>query len=401
MGFLLEASQVYGGIVSFDKRTTIVNDPHLVRQVLSAHDDFVIQQDFLQQPIRRDQLDALTSRRHAINPGLRPNAVAPLGADVFRRTRLRLAEARRLAPSGFDPLPHLELVISTAVAQHFFGEDEGHAVPRMSGSLLDALSHVIGNPFALPASWPSPARRRVRLRHRELRAVVVELVERRLRRPGGYDDMASSVTGRLDVATHGSTGIADAIIGALLAAQRVPAASASWMLALVADHPDVQDRVRREFRDGPSEAGTACRQVDRPYARAVVLEAMRLYPATWILNRTAAREVTVGGYDFPAGHHFLMSPYVTHRDPAYFESPEEFRPDRWLGPHQAPIAYLPFGRGTHGCPGSSLATVVLLGVLAGATSEWQVGRTRHPVVPDPRTTLVPRGLELTLRDAGA
>jgi cytochrome P450 len=137
------------------------------------------------------------------------------------------------------------------------------------------------------------------------------------------------------------------------------------------------------------------------YTDAVVLESMRLYPPVWIVGRQALTPVEVGGFPFPAGTQFLMSPWVVHRDPKTFEEPEAFRPQRWAGDlaRRLPrFAYFPFGGGPRVCIGNRFAMMEAKLVLAVATQ-----RFRFAVAPDTNLTLLPsvtlrprRGVRLAL-----
>ena len=48
---------------------------------------------------------------------------------------------------------------------------------------------------------------------------------------------------------------------------------------------------------------------------------MRLFPPAWSLARTTAKEIEIGGYRLPVGANVVMSPWIMHRDPRFFERP--------------------------------------------------------------------------------
>lgn len=58
-----------------------------------------------------------------------------------------------------------------------------------------------------------------------------------------------------------------------------------------------------------------------------------------------------------------MQCYTTHRDPAAFENPHDFLPERWMGPEKPTqsmkILFLPFSEGTRACLGKNLAMMEL------------------------------------------
>lgn len=392
LGFLLDAKDRFGGVVRFGPRTTILYAPAAVASALRGA-DFAVRENFLQQRLSAAEQAEVHELRTFLSPGLRPTAVRQIPA-VLDRHLVRALD--RLGTGWFDPVPVVESVISGAVAEVYFGS-EGAQLPGMLGELLDDLSRVIGNPFALPERWGSPLRRRIASQHEVLRGLVTRLLSARIDAPPGtFDDLAFGVVARAGT-RYPLTRVADMVIGSLLASQRVPAAAASWLLMVLADHPETQDEIAAE-KVSPLTRGASAR--NHPVlAERVVLEVLRLFPPTWLLVRTSVRPVEMNGYRFGAGHHFMISPYVQHRDAEIFPDPTSFDPGRWVQPARAPGQYLPYGAGVHVCPGRHLATVILVALAQGLTTRYRVVRATTQVTPNPRTTLLPDGLRTALRPA--
>ena len=66
----------------------------------------------------------------------------------------------------------------------------------------------------------------------------------------------------------------------------------------------------------------------------------------------------VGEYIIPAGSSILMSQYVMHHDPRYYEESERFNPGRWTEEFKTRLprfSYFPFGGGIRGCIGEPFA----------------------------------------------
>jgi cytochrome P450 len=87
-------------------------------------------------------------------------------------------------------------------------------------------------------------------------------------------------------------------------------------------------------------------------------ESMRLCPPVWALAREAAQEDEIGGYRIPARSTVILSPFVTHRHPAFWEQPEVFDPGRFTPERVAQRpkgAYFPFLGGSHQCIGNEFA----------------------------------------------
>src|SRR5262249_49726005 len=101
----------------------------------------------------------------------------------------------------------------------------------------------------------------------------------------------------------------------------------------------------------------------------------------------------VAGYRIPRGLTLLMSQWVTHRDPRFFDAPDEFRPERWadgLAQRLPKYAYYPFGGGPRLCIGNTFALMETALVLATIAQQFRFTVVPgHPVVPRPTFTLRP------------
>jgi cytochrome P450 len=67
-----------------------------------------------------------------------------------------------------------------------------------------------------------------------------------------------------------------------------------------------------------------------PLLGAVLKESLRLFPPAWTIERRAEQSDEIDGHVLPAGSTVLLSPYLTHRHPEFWDNPEGFDPDRWL-----------------------------------------------------------------------
>lgn len=396
LGFLLRARDRYGDVVAFDDRTTIINGGALSQALLLDRGrDFALHENFLQEPLSPEQDEQAVRLRRLLNPGLREAAAAEMLPCLIRRLDQEMAAWSLNGGRPRDPVAMMERAIAASVAEYYFGAD-GEALAPLLAELLQALSRTILDPLVLPWRSLSPARRESRRRYQAVSAEVCRLLTDRCGQ--GARDFA----GRILQADTGRTPVprlADLVMGSMLAGQRVPAAAAAWTLMMVADSPALVAALRREAdsldRRLRTGGATAVRLDDHPWAMACVLEALRLYPATWLITRRALRAVEVGGFRFRAGHHFMVSPYVIHRDCREFPQATEFVPQRWLESSRPTGTYLPFGHGQHICPGRHLAVLSLAVALLRVVHSGQVARPAREVVPNPRTTLLPDGLLLT------
>jgi cytochrome P450 len=259
--------------------------------------------------------------------------------------------------------------------------------------------------MALPACFPTPRNRQFRRALCELDTFVYRLIDERCQSQHRRDDLLS----RLVAARDGETGermpatqLRDEVMTLFVAGHTTVAATLSWTLYLLAQHPEVERTLQAELATVLEGRSPTARDLPRlAYTRMVIEEGLRLYPPTWLTARMPLEDDEIGGYRIPAQSVVLLSPYVLHRHPAFWEHPERFEPERF-SPEQSArrprFAYFPFGGGPRLCIGQSLAMMKMLLILAMVTQVYQLRLVPgHIVEPQARITLRPRhGLLMTL-----
>ncbi|CAH8386853.1 unnamed protein product [Eruca vesicaria subsp. sativa] len=106
-----------------------------------------------------------------------------------------------------------------------------------------------------------------------------------------------------------------------------------------------------------------------PYLQAVVKETFRLHPAApFLVPRKAEADVKVLGFMVPKDAQVLVNVWAIGRDPAVWENPNRFEPERFLGKETdvkgRDYELTPFGAGRRICPGLPLAVVTVSLMLA-------------------------------------
>ncbi|KAJ0521127.1 putative 3,9-dihydroxypterocarpan 6A-monooxygenase [Helianthus annuus] len=98
-----------------------------------------------------------------------------------------------------------------------------------------------------------------------------------------------------------------------------------------------------------------------------------------MIQRLSTRDCTVGGYHIPANTTTLVNVWSLGRDPAHWESPLEFRPERFVG-KQLDVRgqhfnFITIGSGRRMCPGTSLGLLTVHTTLAAMIQcfEWKAG----------------------------
>src|SRR6185437_10229343 len=129
--------------------------------------------------------------------------------------------------------------------------------------------------------------------------------------------------------------------------------------------------------------------------RAVIEEAMRLYPPVASLSRAAVGPDDIHGHRIRKGTLVMIVPWILHRHRLLWTDPEAFDPRRFLPGAREKIdrfAYLPFGAGPRVCIGASFALQEAAIVLTRIMRQFQLSPVaQHDVRPVQHITLRPKG----------
>jgi cytochrome P450 len=173
----------------------------------------------------------------------------------------------------------------------------------------------------------------------------------------------------------------------------------TWSLYLLANAPEWQERLAAEA--DAALAAPSLRVDALVETRAVIEEAMRLYPPVASMSRVALGADDLAGRRIRKGALVLVAPWVLHRHRRLWEDPELFDPRRFLPGKRETIdrfAYLPFGAGPRVCIGAAFALQEAMIALAKMMQAFHVQPVRGTVEPVQRITLRPRGgMPLILR----
>ena len=190
----------------------------------------------------------------------------------------------------------------------------------------------------------------------------------------------------------------------LWAGTETTALTLAWALYEVSRNSEAADRIRAEGEAvyGDREP-TAADYSGLAYTRAVIQETMRLYPPIWGLVRIAAKPDIIDGHEIRVGDRVALFAYGAHHSPKYWEEPEAFRPERFMGEaakKRKPYTYIPFGGGKRSCIGGAMSQVentLALSMLLRRFRPEYIGP--DPAGIDATVTLTPKGgLKFRIRE---
>jgi cytochrome P450 len=188
--------------------------------------------------------------------------------------------------------------------------------------------------------------------------------------------------------------LSDELKALLVAGHTTTASALAWIWHTLSEHHDVRDRLEEECRTVLRGRAPDIEDLSGlRYTRRVIDEVLRLYPPTWLTARMSAQDDSLAGYSIPSGALVLLSPYLTHRHPAFWEYPERFDPDRFIPARAAArpaFAYFPFGGGPRRCIGSYFATTEMELIVATVVQRCRLTMlSGSAVYPIPGLTLRP------------
>jgi unspecific monooxygenase len=393
----------------FGHTQLILNKPEAIRHVLVDNADNYIRSPATLRilfPVIGNGLfladgEDWREQRRTVAPAFAPRAMSILARHVAIVVNQRAAQLAAGIASGtgvVDLAEEMHLLALEVVGRAMFSLDMEPFELRVR-MMLRSYSERLGRPTMLDVLLPSgiPTWRdiaRWRFRRRWLR-LIGELIAARLSQPAESDqpDLLDLMTAGLHRGSTPANRLADQVATMIAAGHATTAVALFWSLYLVAAVPGAQARIAAESDSvdlGPDGAAEALSRL--PFTRAVVQEALRLYPPAYLIVRKARRADKASGITIPAGTVVMISPWFLHRHRRLWKEPDVFDPARFLPEASPPdrSAYLPFGLGPRVCIGAQFALTEAILTLAKLVGAFQIELADdRPAVPVAGITLQP------------
>jgi unspecific monooxygenase len=338
--------------------------------------------------------EAWRAQRRNVVPAFAPRTLPNVAGHVARASDRLVGELAALDGAETDLFARVQLLALEIAASALFSFDIAEDGPALRAE-MQRYSRGVGRPtlldFMLPRGWPTPRSwARWRFRRRWMARLAQILAARRAVPVADpprdlFDIMAASASSEARLVEQAAT--------MLIAGHETTAVALFWSLYLAASVPGVQQQISAEAVPldlGP--AGAAAALPGLVYTRAVVDEALRLYPPAFSIVRQARSADKAGGVTIPARAVVLIVPWVLHRHRLLWRDPDRFDPSRFLAPADPParFSYLPFGAGPRACVGAQFALTETVLVLARLLRDFRIELADdQPVLPLARITLQP------------
>ncbi|MGW3265434.1 bifunctional albaflavenone monooxygenase/terpene synthase [Streptomyces sp. NPDC001056] len=293
---------------------------------------------------------------HALTERWRPGEVIDCTSESFR-VAVRMAARCLLRGEFMDERAER---LSTDLATVFRGMYRRMVVP-------------LGPLYKLPF----PANREFNRALADLHLLVDEIVAERRASGQKPDDLLTALLEAKDDNGDpiGEQEIHDQVVAIITPGAETIASTIMWLLQALAEHPEHAEKVRAEVESVTGGQPVAFEHVrSLRHTNNVILEAIRLRPAVWILTRRATVDTALGDYRIPAGADIIYSPYAIQRDARSYDRHLDFDPDRWLPDRAKDVpkyAMSPFSVGNRKCPSDHFSMAQLSLITAAISAKYR------------------------------
>ncbi|MBS0232244.1 MAG: cytochrome P450 [Proteobacteria bacterium] len=401
---------------TFLGRFAMVNAPDAIRQVL-VDDCESYRKDDLQNLLLKPALGngLLTTsgsewriQRRAFAPAFSPRNVASYAPAMWQEARALSDRWMSLDGSIIDVCEQMARTMLDTLSKTLFSRGIGRDPDEFRSAAtryfetqgrIDPLD-LIGAPAWIPRVGRLLSRPALKFFPKVVEAILSERRgAARFSKSGADADFVDILFNTRDDESGdhlSDTEIAANIITFIGAGFETPANALSWTFYLLSIDEEWREKVEREVDQLLAE-GISFSAVPEEFVvtRALIEEAMRLYPPVAILSRSATRDHDLRGHTIREGTTVIISPWVLHRHRLLWDAPDRFDPAKFMPENRGRIpryTYIPFGAGPRVCIGGAYAMQQMTATIAMIVRSFRLDlASGHKVMPVHRVTLRPEG----------
>jgi len=418
--FFYNAAKEYGDVVKlrFGNTTNyLISHPDGAQHILQMNNRNYTRQKFSIDLIKLvTGLNLFTSdgdywrrQRRMAQPAFHRRRIEGFGEIMAKSTQRMLARWDAHTGKTLDMHSEMTKLTTEITGRALFSvdlADESSMLGKAFAISTEYINYRFSHLLSPPLFIPTQRNRKLKWALRTTEQTLQDMIDERRRTGEVKDDLMQMFMEARDEDTgepmsdeqlRNELGI---MIGA---GQETTSNAVTWTFAMLARHPEVEQRLLEEIESVLGNRAPSMPDVPNlTYTRMVLDETMRLYPPAYLItSRRVLEDDEILGYHIPAGHGVMVAPFNIHRDPRFWEHPDTFNPDHFApenvaGRHK--YAYLPFGAGPRKCIGNTFALTEAVIIIASIVQRYRVCVPDDYVIdPEPVFTLqVKGGLPFTL-----
>lgn len=393
------------------KHVILSRDNDVARHILQKHQKSYqkseLQTKFISKYLGRGLLtvngDFWLRQRRLIQPAFHKQKMNQLVANMQQTIA---SELDRL-PEGksVDLFPEMNQLAFNVVAKSLFHIDSiAEKMSRLKFIISEVQDFVIKE-IRVPhkAFWYkiSGQVKKHQLMALETDAIINEIIEKRIQSGEQQNDLLDMLL----ETRYEDTGepmpvqqLIDEIKILFIAGHETTANALTFTLHLLGNHPEIQQKVFEEISEIRSQTGDLVEQLQKmAYTNAVINESMRLYPPAWITDRENIEDDSLLEYHIKKGTLVGVSFYEIHRNPKYWNNPETFDPERFMGEQKKESMqyFHPFGAGPRMCIGMGFALYEMSLAVSHIIRHYTIRSHQKDIRINPLITLKPVGATVT------
>jgi hypothetical protein len=162
---------------------------------------------------------------------------------------------------------------------------------------------------------------------------------------------------------------------------------------LLARNAEIQEKIYDEVIEAKAKSESLMDYIKNlPFTKNVIEESLRLYPPAYFIDRVNIEEDEFEGMIIPKNSNLLFSLLEIHTDPANWDEPQKFKPERFsdVNPNHYSGQYFPFGAGPRMCIGNNFAMYEMILAIAEIGKTYKIAAKTSPIEITPLITLKPK-----------
>lgn len=149
--------------------------------------------------------------------------------------------------------------------------------------------------------------------------------------------------------------LVDEMLILFIAGHETTANALSFIFFEISRNPEAEKKLRQEIVEEGENAFTTESLMKKSFTVNIIKEAMRLHSPAWAIDRQALEDDRFKDYSWEKGTLIILYISGLHRNPKYWDRPDEFIPERFDDENAKNFAYYPFGAGPRLCIGEHFA----------------------------------------------
>ncbi len=409
--FLQMNCEEMGPIFSFhllNRKFYVLNHPEFIKHVLvsnaknySRKSSYKFLEEILGQGLLTTEGELWRKRRRLSQPAFNKESLSKL-VEQIETSIINFTGKYEIENNSILNLDHEMNHLTLSVLTNSIIQTElNDNFNKVKENLFFSLKYLTTNRFKavkwtkhLPSYTKYKGKRGIKI----LKNIVLEIIESRRTSEVVHTDLLAMLMASKDEETGESLKndeLLDEVMTMFVAGHDTTTVVLTWTLYLLARNPEIEDKLITEIEANESGSSLSIEGLMHyPYLKMIIQESMRLYPPVWSFGRKAINDDFINDFFVPKGTSCTMPAIFVHRNPQFWEKPNEFYPEHFTLEkikERDKLAYFPFSSGQHRCIGEHYAIMEIQIALIHLLKKYKITlQSQKEILPSLLITLKPK-----------